>query len=174
MKWGLPLTIIIVAVLAFGYVHALHKMSQEVAHSRAIRAALIQKIESEFDDYLRAAPLLKGDTKDAFESIVRSRIHSLGFSLTDQRIYDKSYAKAYRKAMAIRQEESAERERYWHFSDAEVRRCAAVLSKTLCREMAEARACVFDGYCTAEVSEILSDNYVSIDELSEVCVDGVR
>jgi len=79
LKTALIWVCLALAVLAAHH-HFIKVPAQKRADARARVAALESKVSANFDNYLKAAPLLKGDVADAFAKELDSRIEELGYS----------------------------------------------------------------------------------------------
>ncbi len=99
-------TALIWAILAIAAIAAHHHFikvpAQKRAQERARVAALESKVSANFENYLRAAPLLKGEVGDAFVSELNDRIYGLGYMPNDPRYQGMTPAQKWKAVSADR------------------------------------------------------------------------
>lgn len=142
---------IFVAIL-FGLWHYVVVLPRKAQAQAAVEAAafdrLKTKVRDDFEDYLRAAPILKGDASKALESVVNERIRGMGLALYDPRISGKTPAQRWRSAEAIVAASEARAAADRAVMEDEIRRCGAVLDPAKCQDMLELWHCQWGSNCT--------------------------
>jgi hypothetical protein len=147
----------IFAAILFGLWHYAVVLPRKAQAQAAVEAAAFErlktKVRDDFDDYLRAAPILKGDASKALESVINERIRGMGLAIYDPRISGKNPAQRWRSAEAIVAATEADRA----VMENEIRRCSAVLDPAKCRDMLELWYCQWGSNCTENGAGLAED-----------------
>lgn len=173
-------TTVVAAVLAgmfWGLWHYRVEMPRQAKAERAAHEvqwiALKSKVAGGFDNYLRAAPLLKGDTAMALSAVVDAKMRAIGLSPGDSRFVDMSASQRWREAQRITAQEAATE----RLMAGEIVRCSALFDAGRCRDMIEAWHCSAGNHCTESAAENFEHvathrlGYLREDDLGGACRD---
>lgn len=173
LKVGFVWAIVAVAIFVAHH-HFIKVPAQKRAEDKARIAVLERKISSNFDNYLKAAPLLKGDTAEVFARTVDSKIYALGYSPHDPRYQGMTPPQRWRAVTADRKVASArmKAERAKHEAiglslvSENMENCRASFSED-CNDMIQLWLCVSGKHCTAMASEWLQEYVEEVVEISD-------
>lgn len=168
------------ALMAWGLWYFLVEMPRqdtaEEAQAAAEQAALSAKVSNNFENYIKATPLLKGDTAKALSAVVDAKIRAIGLSPGDSRFVNMSEAARWREAQTIAANEEAQAAATERLIAWEIVRCSALFDAGRCRDMIEAWHCSPGDYCTQSAAEIFDEvaidrGYIGEDDLGGACRD---
>lgn len=158
------LKIVIVGLVISTAVYGCHKRSVRQEEAEALR----QKIEVNFENYVRASPLLKGATAEAFNEVADRKLSYVSSSVDRQgwEAQGLSRAQQWRKAQSARaMREAEERERRLRIKrehDSTIAWMTPVIELCEksdpnfgCRDMVETWVCMHGPYCTEGAEDSL-------------------
>lgn len=164
----------------------LHKSARKKGReSQHLKAS---KVSANFENYLRAAPLLKGEVGDAFVSELNDRIYGLGYMPNDPRYQGMTPAQKWKAVSADRAaadaQQAAEHAKWVAEGRALVNetmeKCRASFSDE-CNDMIQLWLCVSGKHCTEGATDWLEEYVEEVVERSyprdsgySYCVDSSK
>jgi hypothetical protein len=136
--------------------------------------ALKERVFSNFDNYLKVAPMLNGQTEKAFNAVVNEKIHALHIPRFNDN--GMTSVQKWRESQKIISESDARIADAKKLIQSETKKCSAFFDVERCQEMIETWHCTYGDYCTELAAEVFDDavhdrGYISEDDLDASCKD---